>query len=215
MSGRVLDEDGTPIAGAGVMVWYATTPGSFSNPPARCPLDPRVCLLPTRTNGLGEYEVEFEPQTWPNSGGNVGYVYSFRQGYEQDIQWVPLGPSPVVRDLKVFAHRTILAGASIEVTVEPTSPLCGDLEDFFVPQNRCEIVVIESGAGTLNVEARATPDGPAPTMYWYTTGNYAGFNMRTGPGAVSLPVRGGTYRILVGLPDGSSSQRFTVTTSLR
>jgi hypothetical protein len=52
-------------------------------------------------------------------------------------------------------------------------------------------------------------------MSWYTTGNYAGFITRPGPGLLSIPVRGGTYRIFVGLPDGAPPQQFTVTTSLR
>lgn len=219
MSGQVLDESGVPVAGATVVVTYATTPGSFSNPSARCPLDAQFCLISTRTGDLGRYEVEFEPRTWPSPGGpgsgSLGYVYSFREGYEQDFQWVPVGPSPAVRDLRVFAHRTILAGASIDVIVGPASSLCSDGEDLWVLQSRCEIVVIESGAGTLDVDARTTSGGPAPSLYWYTTGNYAGLITRPRPGAVSIPVRGGTYRILVGLPDGEPSQQFTVRTSLR
>jgi hypothetical protein len=35
------------------------------------------------------------------------------------------------------------------------------------------------------------------------------------PGAVSIPVRGGTYRVLVAIPEGAASQQFNVTTSLR
>ena len=42
--------------------------------------------------------------------------------------------------------------------------------------SRCEIVVIESGAGMLNVEARPAAGGPAPSIFWYTTGNYAGLH---------------------------------------
>ena len=81
--------------------------------------------------------------------------------------------------------------------------------------SRCEIVVIESGAGMLNVEARPAAGGPAPSIFWYTTGNYAGFITRPAPGAVAIPVRGGTYRVLVAVPEGAPSQQFNVTTTLR
>jgi hypothetical protein len=101
------------------------------------------------------------------------------------------------------------------VSVEPGSSLCTDLEDLFVLTSRCAIVLIESGPGTLSVEARAASGDVVPSMYWYTSGNYAGLITRPGPGIVSIPVRGGTYRILVGLPEGSAAQQFNVTTSLR
>ena len=81
--------------------------------------------------------------------------------------------------------------------------------------SRCEIVVIDSGPGTLNVEARAVSGGLVPSIFWYTTGNYAGFITRPGPGLVSIPVRGGTYRIMVAVADGSPATQFNVTTSLR
>jgi hypothetical protein len=81
--------------------------------------------------------------------------------------------------------------------------------------SRCEIVVIESGAGMLTVEARPTAGGPVPSIFWYTTGNYAGLITRPSPGTVAIPVRGGTYRILVAVPEGAPPQHFTVTTALR
>jgi hypothetical protein len=82
-------------------------------------------------------------------------------------------------------------------------------------ESRCEIVVIESGAGILHVEARPAAGGLAPSIFWYTSGNYAGFITRPSPGAVAIPVRGGTYRVLVAVPEGSPSQQFNVTTTLR
>jgi hypothetical protein len=145
----------------------------------------------------------------------LGYVYSFLDGYENDVQWVPTDPAPVVRDMRLRRTRPILAGGSIVVAVEPTSSLCTDLEDLWAMGNRCEIVVIESGPGTLNVEARPASGGAAPSMFWYTTGNYAGLITRPAPGTVSIPVSGGTYRVLVAIPEGAASQQFNVTTSLR
>jgi hypothetical protein len=64
------------------------------------------------------------------------------------------------------------------------------------------------------VEARAASGDVVPSMFWYTSGNYAGF-IEKGPGFVSIPVRGGMYRVLVGLPEGAPALQFNVTTSLR
>jgi hypothetical protein len=214
MSGRVLDQNGAPVAGALVEVDYASA-GGVSNPPSNCPISPSFCWLATRTNDRGEYSVEFAPRTWSEHGWGFGYVYSFREGYEVDVQWVPTGSSPVVRDLRPRPTHSIPAGESTVVSVDATSSLCTDLEDLWAMENRCEIVVIESGAGMLNVEARPAAGGPAPSIFWYTTGNYAGFITRPAPGAVAIPVQGGTYRVLVGVPEGAPSQQFNVTTTLR
>lgn len=214
MSGRVLNESGVPVARALVEVDYSSLVGT-STPPSTCPGFTPVpfCWLATTTNDLGEYSVVFAPLPWPRFG--LGYVYSFADGYETDVQWVPVGQSPAIRDMKLRATRPIVAGSSTRITVDATSSLCTDLEDNWAMENRCEIVVVESGPGTLIVEARAVSGPTVPFMLWYTTGNYGGFITRPGPGLVSIPVRGGTYRIMVGLPDGSPAQQIDVTTSLR
>jgi hypothetical protein len=221
LSGRVLDQNGTPMSGALVEVDYSPA-GAVSTPPSRCPLTD-FCWLVTRTNALGEYSVEFDARTWPRricgaapaSSCGLGFVYSFHDGYEVDVQWVPTGSSPVVQDLRLRPTRSISAGASTAVSVEATSSLCTDLEDLWRMDSRCEIVVIESGAGMLNVEARPAAGGPAPSIFWYTSGNYAGLITRPAPGTVTIPVRGGTYRILVAVPEDAPPQHFTVTTALR
>jgi hypothetical protein len=215
LSGRVLNQNGAPVAGALVEVDYAPA-GGASTPPSHCPLA-GFCWLATRTNALGEYSVEFEARTWPERGWprELGFVYSFHEGYEVDVQWVPTGSSPAVRDMRLRPTRSIPAGESIVISVDATSSLCTDLEDLWVMESRCEIVVIESGAGMLTVEARPAAGGPAPSIFWYTTGNYAGLIMRPAHGAVAIPVRGGTYRVLVAVPEGAPSQQFTVTTTMR
>ena len=212
MSGRVLDQNGTPVPGALVAVDYAPA-GGASSPPSHCVPIAQFCWLATRTNDRGEYSVEFEPRLWPGRG--LGYVYSFLDGYEVDVQWVPTTGSPAVRDMRLRATRSIPAGESIVVSVDATSSLCTDLEDLAALGSRSEIVVIESGAGILHVEARPAAGGPAPSIFWYTSGNYAGFITRPAPGAVAIPVRGGTYRVLVAVPEGAPSQQFNVTTTLR
>ena len=211
MSGRVLDPTGTPVPAALVAVDYAPA-GGVSDPPSRCNSF-GFCWLATRTNDLGEYSVEFEPLPWPGRG--LGYVYSFRDGYEVDVQWVPMSANPAVRDMRLRPTRSIPAGDSVLVSVDATSSLCTDLEDLWALGSRCEMIVIASGAGILHVEARPAAGGSAPTIFWYTTGNYAGVITRPAPGAVAIPVRGGTYRVLVAVADGTPAQQFNVTTTLR
>jgi hypothetical protein len=221
MSGRVLDQNGIPVSGALVEVDYPAG-GASSNPPSHCP-GFGFCWLVTRTNNLGEYSVEFEPLPRPGricgaapaSSCGLGFVYSFHDGYEVDVQWVPTGSSPAVQDLRLSPSRSIPAGAPTVVSVDPSSSLCTDLEDLWRMESRCAIVVIESGAGMLHVEARPAAGGPPPSIFWYTSGNYAGLITRPAPGAVAIPVRGGTYRVLVAVPEGAPSQQFNVTTTLR
>ena len=221
--GRVLDQQGAPVSGALVEVDYPAG-GAASNPPSHCP-GFGFCWLVTRTTDRGEYSVEFEPQPQPGparicgaapaSSCGSGFVYSFQDDYEVDVQWVPAGSSTAVQDLRLRRPRRISAGASTDVLVDATSSLCTDLEDLWRMESRCEIVVIESSAGMLEVEARPTAGGQPPSILWYTSGNYAGLITRPAPGTVAIPVRGGTYRVLIGVPDGAPSQRFNVTTALR
>ena len=215
LSGRVLDEHGAPVADTVVEVTYLTLTAASSTPVSHCPAFHPLpwCWLATRSNNLGEYSVAFEPLPWPNHG--LGYVSAIRDGYELDVQWVPVGTSPAVRDMSTRSSRKIVPGDSALISVGPASSLCTDREDLWVLDNRCQIVVIESGPGVLTVEARALSGSVVPSMYWYTSGNYGGLITRPAPGIVSIPVKGGTYRILVGLPEGSPAQQFNVTTSLR
>jgi hypothetical protein len=214
----VTDQAGSPISGVGVEVDYPRA-GGESSPPSHCPSVASFCWLTTLTNDRGDYAVEFEPGPWPGSslwGGGIGYIYSFHEGYETNIQWVPTGTTTAVQNLRLRPVRRISAGGSIVISVEPDSSLCSDLEDWWVSNSRCEIVRIEATAGTLVVEARAAEaGGVVPLVFWATTGNYGGLITRPVPGTVSIPVRGGTYQIFVGIPDGMASQRFEVMTSLR
>jgi hypothetical protein len=210
----VTDQAGSPISGAVVEVDYGRG-GGESSPPSFCPPTfVPFCWLTTLTNDGGVYAVEFEAGPWPGHG--IGYAYSWHDGYETDIQWVPTGSTTAVQNFRLRPVRRISAGASTVVSVEPDSSLCSDLEDWWVLNSRCEVVRIEATAGTLVVEARAVEaGGVVPLVFWATTGNYAGSITRPGPGTVSIPARGGTYQIFVGIPDGTASQRFDVLTLLR
>ena len=147
--------------------------------------------------------------------GIVGHITAF--GPESDnLQILPAAPATLVQNFRLRHARTINVGQQTTVNVEPDSSLCTDHEDLFVLTYRCETVAVSVGqSGTLIVEARATTGSVVPTMFWATTGNYNGPIVHSGPGALSIPVRSGSFRILVGTPVGSAAQQFTVQTSLR
>lgn len=178
-----------------------------------CPITPQFCWLLTRTNEQGEYSVEFNPRQW--TGRGFGFVYALRDGYQVDVQWVPTSGSPALRDMQLRHMRSIAAGESIDVSVDGTSPLCTDLEDLWAMESRCETVAIGSGAGMLHVEARPDDGGPAPTIFLYTSGRYAGAVTRPAPGAVLIPVRDGMHHVMVGIPEGAPTRHFNVTTTLQ
>ncbi|HXG89622.1 MAG TPA: hypothetical protein VNJ02_14940 [Vicinamibacterales bacterium] len=210
LSGRVLDQNGTPLPGARVGVYYS--PGGGTSIPLRCP-SVNYCWVATTTNDLGEYSVEFEPG--PSAHYGLGFVYSFHDGYNPDFQWVPTSGSPAVRDMRLRLTRSIPAGESIVVSVDATSMLCADLEDIYPGDMRCEMVVIESGAGMLTVEARPAAGGPAPWLLMYAGAGPGRPITWLGPGAVAIPAEGGTYRFLVAVKEGAPSQQIHVATTLR
>lgn len=209
MSGRVLDENGTPVPGVTIAVDYPSS-GGASTPRSHCPISPRFCWLNTKTNDRGEYSVEFDPRSDGQIG--FGFVYtSGTDGYQGDIQWVPTTDSPAVRDLRIRPMRPIRAGESLTVSVDATNSLCTDLDILFEWQTRCAMIAVESGAGILHVEGRSVSGGPAPSVFWAS----AGFWAWPVPGELGRRVRAGTYYIFVGIPEGAPAQEFNVITTLR
>jgi hypothetical protein len=213
LSGRVTDQARSAITGALVEVDYGKG-GRNSSPPSECPPTIGFCWLTALTNDRGEYAVEFEPG--PLAGRGIGYVYSRHDGYETDIQWLPTGTASAVQNFRLRPVRSINAGAATVVSIESDSSLCSDLEDSWVLSHRCAVVRIDAVAGTLVVEARAAEGGSVlPIVFEATTGSYAGDTTHPAPGTVSIPVLGGTYRIFVGIPDGTAPLRVDVLTLLR
>lgn len=215
VSGIVTDETGSPIAGASVSVDYSRG-GEFSSPSSFCP---HFCWLSTVTNDGGYYEVVFEPGLGPVFGANgAGLIHTWRDGYWTNIQLLPRGAPDIVRNLPLRRVRTLSAGQSTTVSIEPESSLCSDLEDWFILTSRCENVeILVDKAGTLTVDARAMEaGGGVPVVFFATSGEYTRGQERQ-PGTVSVGVRAGNrYRIFVGIPSGIvAAQRYEVSTSLR
>jgi hypothetical protein len=216
VTGRVTQENGSPLSGAGVEVQYREGGGGFSDPPAHC--HSLGCWLLARTDPAGQYDVTFEPG--PGSvflAQGAGVMSGWMEGFAPNIQLLPRGPAEIVQNLRLRPVRRIDVGQSIELTVEPDSSLCSDLEDLFALTYRCEFVnVVAPIPGTLLVEIRAAPGGVTPTVFWTTSGNYVGPITRN-PDISTAPIqiRGGTYGILAGIPAGSAPQRLTAHTSMK
>ena len=217
VTGRVTQENGSPLSSAAVEVDYARGGGAFSDPPAHC--HSLGCWLLTKTDPAGRYEVTFEPGPGPIflASSAAGVIYGFMEGFANNVQLLPVGSAEIVQNLRLRPVRRIDVGQSIEVTVEPDSSLCSDLEDLYALSYRCEFVdVVAPTQGTLLVEIRSGAGGAVPTVFWTTSGNYIGPITRS-PDISTAPIqiRGGTYGILAGIPAGSAPQRLTVHTSMK
>jgi len=215
LTGRVTDEAGSPLSGVLLEVDYSSG-GGPSNPPSNCPSIATFCWFVVRTNPSGYYEAEFQLSPRPLGGGVYGYIYSVDEGYMTNVQSLPFS-SNVIQNLRLRRPRRIDVAESATVTVEPDSSLCSDLEDLFAFGYRCEYVtVVARSPGTLKVEMRADAGGVVPTVFWTTSGNYAGAIVRSSdPSTVSIPISGGVYNIMAGIPVGAPAQRVTVQTSMK
>lgn len=219
VTGIVADETSSPIADARVEVDYSGGRGP-SDPASFCPGPGSFafCWLTTATNGTGSYEVAFEPGEGSVFGADgAGLIYSWRDGYDTDIQVLPRGGPEILKNLRLRRARTLHAGQSITVSIEPESALCSDLEDWWILTSRCEnLQIVTDQAGTLTIEARARDAGGAvPIVFFATSGRYAGLQL-LGPGTVSVRVLAGErYRFFVGIPSGTVPQRYDVSTSLQ
>ena len=215
LTGRVTDEGGSPLSGVLLEVDYSSG-GGPSNPPSNCPGIATFCWFLTRTNGSGYYEAEFQLSPRPLGGGIYGYIYSLVEGYSTNVQPIPFGSS-AVQNLRLRRPRRIDVGESATVTVEPDSSICLDLEDLYAYGYRCEYVtVVARSPGTLLVEMRTDAGGIMPTVFWTTSGNYTGPIVRSNdPATATIPISGGVYNIMAGIPVGAPTQRVTVNTSMR
>lgn len=213
----VRDDTGVPLANTTVEVHYRRGDGA-SSAPSVCPFSD-FCWFGVKTDAAGFYSATFHavPATHYLMPGLVGVVNAFGgDDHEANTQLLWPGPIDIVQNFWLRRLRTISAGQSTTVTINSESSRCTDLEDLFALGSQCETVAVRVDApGTLVVEARAADGGAAPSVYWYTSGDYTAPGVRAGPSAVSLVVYPGTVRILVGTLAGASARRFDVLTSLR
>jgi hypothetical protein len=200
VSGVVTDEGGSPIPLASVVVDQGP---SLATPNAE------NRWVTASTSHDGRFELVLNTDEWHNGPNRFGLLRAWTENEEfrgntHRLDWHGTNTMKHVRLRRV---RMIEAGQSIEVTVEPDSPLCesGGLSLETV----CEWVRVRyQRNGTLTVEAHAE-SGNVPTVRsWLASGN----------GIVSFPVtidRSDCAEIAIAIPVGSPSQRFRVSTSLQ
>ena len=213
VTGVVTDETGTPITGLPLHFEFAA--GDFASvPELRCN---SYCTI--STDAAGRYELAFKaiPTSFYGSSIAAGLVHTWRDGYQQTVQLLPLGTTEIVQNIRLRRSRVVRAGESFTSIVEPDSSMCTDLEDWFVWTRRCEFIVITTETtGTLVVDARESAGGaPLPLIFFQTTGNYT-TTQNVGTGVVSVGVTAGQkYTVLVGAPVDMPAQRYEVATSVR
>lgn len=187
MSGVVTDEGGGPFWGA--TVGLSLNPGGPAS-------------LRTRTDGNGYYQFDFQTPPLPSA------IFATDDDQSLNIQLLDwAGGTAVVKNLRLRPARTINAGQSIVISIEPDSSLCS-WEWGASGTAVCEwINVLYDTPGTLTVEARPLDTGgPDPLVGADNPGVSS-----TG----SFRVDGGSrVGINVAIPRGILPQRYEVTTSL-
>src|SRR5262245_15805161 len=98
ISGRVLNEAGTPIIGATVEVRHGgvgnSAPRSFCPPIMR-----GACWQAKRSGPAGEYLLDFDAGPLFSNYRYAGHVSAWANDYESDVQWVPETPGQTTRDI--------------------------------------------------------------------------------------------------------------------
>ena len=187
VSGVVTDEDGQPFWG--VTVGLSPNPGG----PA---------ALRTRTDGNGYYQFDFQTLTLPSS------IFASGDNQSLNIQLLDwAGSTAVDKNLRLRPARTINAGQSTVIAIEPDSSACS-WESVASRTAVCEwINVLYDAPGTLTVEARPLDTGgPDPLVGADNPGVSSTGSFRVEAGS--------RIGINVAIPRGIVRQRYEVTTSL-
>ena len=187
LSGVVTDEDFAPIAGA--QVGLSVEPGGFY-------------LHRTVSDADGRYHFDFPYRNPPivavgasnGEGGNL-----------QLLNWA--GGDTLVKNLRIRRIKTVEAGDSIALSIDPDSSLCS--WEFETSRDMiCEYLTIRfEGPGTLTVEARSLDGGTVVPL--------VGWDFRGTPGAASFRIQQtGSFRIGINLAIGHDRgpQRYEVRT---
>jgi hypothetical protein len=215
VSGTVTDAGGgAPIANATVLLHLAQG------------------VLTTRTGEDGAYAISYEAkQPYRNPAsivreGILGllavtdgtYWGDIRSGHWTSLQALPFEPSDIVHDVRLRPVRTLVAGQSMELAVEPDSSLTWNEEwdpwtfpsfDTFSEGFR---VSVETD-GVLTIDAQPDAGGIPATL----TCPYVGCPSWRVSGPVSLRVEGrwSPLYFTLEIPGTSAPQRFEIKASLR
>lgn len=208
VSGIVTDESGSLLANAQVAVQYDTWHG----------------WIRTSTNDAGYYDIAFEDnvQSRAGVGSALALVHGDDDGHEHQVQALPWGATEIVKNLRLRRSRTITAGQSITVPIEPDSSLVWDNEDWLDLTRVWERVHIRvPEAGTLNIEARPEAGGVVPSVAVLCIDlrdncRFDWVKAPAGSGTASLKVQADSlFELLVVIRTPAAPQRYVVSTSLQ
>ena len=209
VTGTVMDENGLPVAGATVLLYD----GPFKS-------------VETATNGAGHYEADLEVPEVYQTMASVGVVEAWRgDEFEDHAQSIPSGPGAIVnvaRNLRLRRFRTIDAGQSMTVSIEPDSSLDYDSEwSTGLNRLREDLHVRVDAAGVLTVEARPEAGGTLPSLSVNCVSlvrdncEFNWVNAPLGSNSGSLRVKANSVlKISVAIPTYLAPHRFVVSTSL-
>jgi hypothetical protein len=159
VSGIVTDDNGAPIAGAGVQL--ANVLGGTRR-------------FTTSTNSAGRYEFDFpeelSPPTFISASSTNGSSI-------QPLDWA--ASNSVVKNLRVRPTPNVIAGQSIVVSFEQDSSLC--VWEWSASDSKsCEYFTVTLEApGLVTVEARAMDGGTTPvSIGWENPGSSDRFSER-------------------------------------
>ncbi len=216
VSGTVTDAaDGGPIASATVQLRYGEG------------------HLITRTNADGSYAFSFRTSRayFPPSevvpaghflallaAGDGADLGDTSRGHWTTVQLVSWGTQEVVQNVRLRPVRTLAAGQSMGVSVDPDSSLAWDKEwdpwqftSFTTLEE--EFLVSVQTDGVLTIDVRPETGGNVATL----TCSYVGCQGARVQGTVSIPVEAGRspFYFSVQSPRASAPQRYEIRTSLR
>jgi len=182
--------------------------------------------LTTRTDGNGSYAFSFDtsgpyrPGVAPANSlgllitGEGTYWGDTSHGHWTAVQLLPWGATEIVHDVRLRPVRTLAAGQSMALSIQPDSSLewNKEFEPTFVSFDTLweEFLVSVPTDGVLTINVR--PDGDAVPTLWCQYGGCPSFLVQ---GSVSIPVHAGTLYFNVAIPRTRAPQRFDIQTSLR
>lgn len=180
--------------------------------------------LNTRTDANGFYSFSFDtsgPYRPSSSVDTLGLLaagddpnWNSSGGHWTAVHLLSWGAAEIVHDMRLRTVRTLPAGQSMALSVEPDSSLewNREFDPTFVSIGTLweEFLVSVPTDGVLTLNAR--PDGDTVPILWCQYGGCPSFLVQ---GSVSIPVHAGTLYFNVQIPRGSAPQRIDIQTSLR
>jgi len=181
LSGTVTDEDGSVVPGSGVTVEYQRPDGRYQQ-------------ASVKTDGVGHYAISFEAADrrktepfWHQVIAGAG------EPFDINTRVLSGNESDFTADFRLRRRRTIDAGQSVAMSIEPDSSLWNDSEYVF-RNTLCDYVyVIANRKPTIDVRLA---DGSTIT-----------------PSVNVSEYRAGVFQVMLGIPVGSTAQRYVVSTS--